>query len=81
MIRFTKHDLLSDAYPRGPFDLVACRNVVIYFTEQAKERIYQGFVDALRPGGILFVGGTEAIMRPQSLRLSVLGPGFYRKAA
>lgn len=79
LIRFQKHDLLKDPYPRGPFDLVACRNVVIYFTEQAKERIYQGFVGSLRPGGVLFVGGTEAIMRPQTVGLTVVGPGFYRK--
>lgn len=78
-IRFQKHDLLCDAYPRGPFDLVACRNVVIYFTDQAKERIYQGFTAALAPGGVLFVGGTEAILRPQELGLTVLSPGFYRK--
>jgi chemotaxis protein methyltransferase CheR len=78
-VRFSKHDLLCDEYPRGPFDLIACRNVVIYFTEEAKERIYQGFVDALAPGGVLFLGGTEAIMRPQSLGLIVTGPGFYRK--
>jgi chemotaxis protein methyltransferase CheR len=78
-LRFSKHDLLRDAYPRGPFDLIACRNVVIYFTEEAKERIYQGFVGALAPGGVLFLGGTEAIMRPQTLGLAVLGPGFYRK--
>jgi chemotaxis protein methyltransferase CheR len=79
MIRFAKHDLLMDRYPSGPFDLIACRNVVIYFTEEAKERIFQGFVRALRPGGVLFVGGTEAIMRPQNMGLSVAGPGFYRK--
>jgi chemotaxis protein methyltransferase CheR len=79
-IRFQKHDLLRDAYPKGPFDLVACRNVVIYFTEEAKERIYAGFTAALAPGGVLFVGGTEAIMRPQALGLTVVGPGFYRKA-
>jgi chemotaxis protein methyltransferase CheR len=53
--------------------------VVIYFTEQAKERIYQGFVASLRPGGVLFVGGTEAIMRPQTVGLTVVGPGFYRR--
>jgi len=78
-IRFSKHDLLRDPFPRGPFDLIACRNVVIYFTEDAKERIYEGFVNALAPGGVLFIGGTEAIMRPQALGLSVLSPGFYRK--
>jgi len=79
MIRWETHDLLRDPFPAGPFDLIACRNVVIYFTEDAKDRIYQGFVRSLRPGGVLFVGGTEAIMRPQAVGLSVLGPGFYRK--
>jgi chemotaxis protein methyltransferase CheR len=78
-IRWEKQDLLRDRYPAGPFDLIACRNVVIYFTEEAKERIYQGFVRSLRPGGVLFVGGTEAIMRPHTLGLTVMGPGFYRK--
>jgi chemotaxis protein methyltransferase CheR len=78
-IRFQKHDLLRDAYPRGPFDLIACRNVVIYFTEEAKDRIYAAFVAALAPGGVLFVGGTEAILRPQSFGLAVIGAGFYRK--
>jgi chemotaxis protein methyltransferase CheR len=78
-IRFSRQDLLRDRYPSGPFDLIACRNVVIYFTEDAKERIYEGFVGALAPGGVLFVGGTEAIMRPQALGLTVMGPGFYRK--
>jgi len=79
LIRFEKHDLLRDRYPSGPFDLIACRNVVIYFTEEAKDRIYQGFATALRPGGILFIGGTEAIMRPQTFGLQVMGPGLYRK--
>jgi len=79
MIRFAKHDLLRDEHPLGPFDLIACRNVVIYFTETAKERIFEGFISALRPGGVLFVGGTEAIMRPQMFGLSVVSPGFYRK--
>ena len=79
-VRFARHDLLRDAYPSGPFDLIACRNVVIYFTEAAKERIFDGFVAALGPGGVLFLGGAEAIMRPHALGLSVIGPGFYRKA-
>jgi chemotaxis protein methyltransferase CheR len=79
-IRFSKHDLVRDRYPSGPFDLIACRNVVIYFTEEAKERIYENFVDVLAAGGVLFVGGTEAIMRPQTLGLTVMGAGFYRKS-
>lgn len=79
LVRFEQHDLLRDRYPSGPFDLVACRNVVIYFTEEAKEQIYQGFAAALRPGGVLFIGGTEAIMRPRAFGLQVVGPGLYRR--
>jgi chemotaxis protein methyltransferase CheR len=79
LVTFRKHDLLRDRTPAGPFDLISCRNVVIYFTEEAKDRIYTGFVSALRPGGLLFIGATEAIMRPQTLGLRGLGPGFYEK--
>jgi chemotaxis protein methyltransferase CheR len=79
LVTFKKHDLLRDATPSGPFDLVCCRNVVIYFTEEAKERIYAGFVSSLRPGGLLFIGATEAIMQPRPLGLQVVGPGFYQK--
>jgi chemotaxis protein methyltransferase CheR len=79
LVTFRPHDLLKDPYPHGPFDLIACRNVVIYFTDAAKEHIYAQFVRALRPGGVLFVGGTEAILKPNGLDLQVLGPGFYRK--
>ena len=78
-IRFAKQDLLRDPCPRGPFDLIACRNVVIYFTEEAKDRIYESFVGSLAPGGVLFIGSTEAILRPHASGLTVLGPGFYRK--
>jgi chemotaxis protein methyltransferase CheR len=81
LITFQRQDLLRDAFPAGPFDLIACRNVVIYFTDGAKDRIYAGFADGLRPGGVLFVGGTEAILKPQTLGLQVLGPGFYRKVS
>jgi chemotaxis protein methyltransferase CheR len=79
LVTFKQHDLLRDTYPAGPFDLIACRNVVIYFTDAAKERIYAGYASALRPGGVLFVGGTEAILKPQALSLQVLGPGLYAR--
>jgi chemotaxis protein methyltransferase CheR len=79
LVRFDKHDLLTQPFPHGPFDLISCRNVVIYFTDQAKQRIYSGFVAALGPHGVLFVGGTEAILRPHDLGLKLIAPGFYRK--
>lgn len=62
-VTFKKHNLLADPFDRQ-FDLIVCRNVLIYFTEEAKERLYYKFNQALRPGGILFVGSTEQIFNP-----------------
>lgn len=59
-ITFRKHNLLEDRYEAG-FDLILCRNVVIYFTEETKAGLYERFFESLRPGGCLFVGGTERI--------------------
>jgi len=77
-VDFKKHDLLCDPY-EGGFDLIVCRNVTIYFTEEAKVRLNQQFCQSLSPGGILFVGGTEAIARARELGLTTLGHCFYRK--
>lgn len=79
-VTFQKHDLVRDRYPAGPFDLVVCRNVMIYFTEEAKERIYRGFLHVIRPGGMLFVGGTEVVMHALKLGLQPLKCGFYGKS-
>lgn len=77
---FRRHDLLSDPYPAS-VDLVLCRNVVIYFTEAAKRRIYAGFAASLSARGYLFVGGSEMIMRPQDLGLRSAATSMYRRAA
>ncbi len=79
-IQFRRHDLLSDPYPTD-VDLILCRNVVIYFTEQAKQHIYNGFAAALRPGGVLFVGGSEMIMRSHDIGFRTAGTSMYQKAA
>ncbi len=78
MVRFERHDLLHDPAPRAQ-DLIACRNVVIYFTDEAKARLYSAFVDALRPGGYLFIGATEVITGSAELGLRYVAPCFYRK--
>jgi chemotaxis protein methyltransferase CheR len=51
--------------------------VVIYFTDQAKTLLYHKFADALRPGGLLFIGGTETIPAPQSFGLRSVSFSFY----
>lgn len=79
MVHFRRHDLARDPCPTGWFDLIVCRNVVIYFTEEAKEETLRRFVSVLRPGGVLFLGGSEAVLRPGDLGLVPLESGFYRR--
>lgn len=77
-VTFKKHNLLKDNYESN-FDLIVCRNVMIYFTEEAKDQIYANFSKALRPGGILFVGSTEQIFNPSRYGFEVEDTFFYRK--
>ena len=60
-VEFKEHNLLKDPYPTG-CHLIVCRNVVIYFTEEAKDEIYKKFHSSLVKGGYLFIGSTEQIM-------------------
>ncbi|MGE5558626.1 MAG: CheR family methyltransferase [Bacillota bacterium] len=75
---FKKHNLLSDPF-EGEYDLILCRNVVIYFTEAAKNELYRKFHRALHPGGVLMVGGTEPILNCKKLGYENLLSTFYMK--
>ncbi|WP_339157291.1 protein-glutamate O-methyltransferase CheR [Paenibacillus sp. FSL W8-0186] len=77
-VTFKKQNLLLDDFEEG-FDLIVCRNVMIYFTEEAKQKLYHRFAQALRPGGILFVGSTEQIFSPGNYGLETSETFFYRK--
>lgn len=77
-VTFRKQNLLSDSFG-GPFDLIVCRNVLIYFTEDAKDVLYHKFSSALRSGGIFFVGSTEQIFNPGTYQLETADTFFYRK--
>lgn len=77
-VTYKKHNLLKDSYETN-LDLIVCRNVMIYFTEEAKDQIYHNFSKSLRSGGILFVGSTEQIFNPARYDLEVEDTFFYRK--
>ncbi len=77
-VHFQRHDLLGEA-PDGGFDLIVCRNVVIYFTEEAKRVLYKRLFEALRPGGVLFVGGTEVVAGARELGFEPFQTSFYRR--
>ncbi len=77
-ITFQEQNLLMDQFDTG-FDLIVCRNVIIYFTTEAKSHLYTKFHAALRPGGVLFLGGTEIIPRPTEIGFRNFGISFYMK--
>lgn len=78
-VDFKQHNLLKDEYPSN-CDLIICRNVLIYFTEETKDKIYRNFNKALKKNAILFVGSTEQIIQPQTIGFSSYRSFFYKKA-
>ena len=77
-VEFKQHNLLKDTYP-VQCDLIVCRNVLIYFTEEAKDDIYRKFNAALKPDCFLFVGSTEQIIQPEKLGYHTYQSFFYQK--
>lgn len=77
-VEFKEHDLLKDPYPTG-CHLIVCRNVVIYFTEEAKDEIYTKFYKSLTTGGVLFIGSTEQIMNYRELGFNRNRSFFFEK--
>lgn len=77
-VEFLHHNLLKDPF-LSSFDLIICRNVVIYFTEEAKKVLYGKFFDSLKPGGYLLVGGTEPLLNYRQMGFINCTPSFYKK--
>lgn len=77
-VTFKEHNLLRDQYPLEQH-LIVCRNVLIYFTEEAKEEIYRKFARSLKTGGLLFIGSTEQIINHKDVGLERKNSFFYYK--
>ena len=77
-IKFEQHNLLKDRYPQG-IHMIVCRNVMIYFTDEAKNEIYHKFADALANKGIVFVGSTEQIIGSEKYGFNGIESFFYEK--
>jgi len=78
MVTFKKHDLILDDYEKG-FNAVVCRNVTIYFKNEAKDQIYKKINDSLVPGGVFFTGATESIYNPKEFGFKKLSTFIYEK--
>ena len=72
VVHIATHDLTRQPPPRAPYDLIACRNVVIYFDRATQERLFDEFARALAPGGILVLGKVETLLGPARERLELV---------
>lgn len=77
-VQFQRHDLICSSYGYG-FDAIVCRNVLIYFTSDAKASIYKKFYNSLKPGGLLFIGATENIYNYRAFGYEKESTFIYRK--
>ncbi len=77
-VEFKEHNLLKDAYPMD-YHMIVCRNVLIYFTEEAKDEVFRKYYGSLTHGGILFIGSTEQIMNYKDIGFDRKSSFFYVK--
>ncbi|MDE7046106.1 MAG: protein-glutamate O-methyltransferase CheR [Acetatifactor sp.] len=77
-VEFKEHNLLKDDYPRD-YHLIVCRNVLIYFTEEAKEEVFRKFNKSLASGGVLFIGSTEQIVSYKEIGYERKNSFFYQR--
>ena len=77
-VSFKKHNLFKDVYPKN-VDLLVCRNVLIYFTEEKKDEIFREYYRSLSRGGILFLGNTEQMIDYREIGYYRPAPFFYGK--
>ena len=76
---FRQFNLMTPVFPfKKGFHLIFCRNVMIYFEKETRDRLVEKFYDALLPGGYLFVGLSETINKSES-RFSFVQPSIFRK--
>jgi len=81
-VSFREYNLLSDLRPLGRFDIVFCRNVLIYFDAPTKTRVLEAIAQQTAPDGVLFLGGAETVLGLTDKFRSVPGEtGAYAPSA
>jgi len=78
LIAFNQLNLMESWPMRGPFDVIFCRNVVIYFDKPTQARLFERFADLLSNDGTLFVGHSETLNKVTD-RFELVGQTMYRK--
>jgi chemotaxis protein methyltransferase CheR len=80
MVLFKRLNLMAESFPfKCAFDVVFCRNVMIYFDQESRSRLVRAFYRYVKPGGYLFIGHSETILRADC-PFEYVSPAIYRKA-
>lgn len=78
MIVFKQLNLMGEWPMRGPFDIIFCRNVMIYFDHATKARLVDRYANMLRPDGWLYIGHSESLTKVSD-RFQLVGRTIYRR--
>ncbi|MFN3535875.1 MAG: CheR family methyltransferase [Brevundimonas sp.] len=77
LVSFNPLNLIGDWPMKGKFDVIFCRNVVIYFDDQTQETVWSRFLPMMQPGGTLYIGHSERVSGPATARLRTSGLTTY----
>lgn len=75
---FKEHNLLERPF-ENDFDVIICRNVLIYFSNEGKEIVFNHFSKVIKPDGLLFLGPTEQFFNSEEFGFTLVKPSFYRR--
>lgn len=75
---FNLMDPMPDKYKKNPFDLIFCRNVMIYFDQPTKQALVNRFYDVVKPGGYFYIGHAESVSRSET-KFEYIQPAIYRR--
>jgi chemotaxis protein methyltransferase CheR len=80
-LQFRQHNLTQDPAPAGSFDIILCRNVMLYFSPAVRRQVFDTLASAVRPGGMLALGAGETVIGlTDHFQPCETYRGFYRAA-
>ena len=78
LVSFRELNLIGDWPMKGKFDVIFCRNVVIYFDDATQEMVWSRFTPMMAPGATLYIGHSERVSGPATSQLQTCGLTAYR---
>jgi chemotaxis protein methyltransferase CheR len=80
LVTFNELNLIGEWPMKGRFDVIFCRNVVIYFEDATQARVWDRFTGKMLPGAVLYIGHSERVTGDAAERLKLAGTTTYRLA-